>query len=169
MRFALRRHSGFTLIEVLTVFVIIAVLTATIIPMVYPAGRHRQIDSLHLKARTLRAQIQLYQEQHEGACPTVQHGSLPQLTRYTDLQGNSSDVADPAKPFGPYISGALPNNPFDGRNRVVEVILHGKPPATVADNGGGWQYDPATGQIWPNNPEYFSAAGPRGEDLASNQ
>jgi prepilin-type N-terminal cleavage/methylation domain-containing protein len=169
MRFAQRRHNGFTLIEVLTVLVIIAVLAATIIPQIYPAGHQRKIDSLSLKARTLRAQILSYQEQHQGVCPTVQGNSLPQLTRYTDLHGNTSEVADPTKPFGPYISGALPNNPFGGRNRVVEVRLHGQPPTTVADNDGGWQYDPTTGDIWPNNPEYFAPVRPPRADLASSR
>lgn len=169
MRFSRRQRVGFALIEVLIVFMIMAVLAATILVQVYPAGRPRKLDRLDFKARTLRAQIVLYQEHHQGAWPQVQGNSLPQLTRYSDLQGNTSEVAEPNKPFGPYISGPLPNNPFDGRNRVVEVILNGRTPTVVADNGGGWQYDPTSGQIWPNNPEYYGVAQPRGADLAANR
>jgi len=169
MRVALRRRIGFTLIEVLMVFGMMAVLAATIIPILLPASRNRKMDSLEFKTRMLRAQIELYREHHQGVWPRVQDNSLPQLTLYSDGQGNTSEMADSTKLFGPYISGALPNNPFDGRNRVVEVVLHGQTPKTVADDGGGWQYDSNSGLIWPNNPEYYRVAQPERADLAANQ
>jgi general secretion pathway protein G len=151
------RRSGFTLIEVLIVVIIMAVLAATIIPQFSSSTKDAKMSSLKFNQSTLRSQIEMYKVAHLGAYPTVTSNSLPQLTKSTDVSGATSNTSDAQHPYGPYVSGDLPANPFDGQNRVVAVSLSGAAPTAVADADGGWQYDAATGQIWPNNPEYFLA------------
>ena len=115
------------------------------------------MSSLKFNVSSLRSQIEMYKVAHLGVYPTVTANDLPQLWKYTDVSGATNATADAAHPYGPYVSGELPTNPFDGKTRVVQVALSGAAPTAVADANGGWQYDPATGQIWPNNPEYFQA------------
>jgi len=160
-----RRRNAFTLIEVLIVVVIMAVLAATIIPQFSSSSKDAKQSALKFDVHTLRSQIELYKVHHLGSLPTVQNNSLPQLVQYTNASGGTSATSDAAHPYGPYINGELPRNPFDGQNRVVSVSLGGVAPTAVADAAGGWQYDPATGHIWPNNAEYFGAGGEGSADF----
>lgn len=148
------RRGGFTLIEVLIVVVIMAVLAATIIPQFSSSTRDAKDSSLKFNMHTLRSQIELYKVNHLGSYPTVTANDLPQLYKSTDASGTVGTGT--AFPFGPYLDNALPANPYDGKNRVVSASIGTAKPAATADANGGWQYDPATGAIWPNNAEYFN-------------
>ena len=154
------RHRGFTLIEVLIVVVIMAVLAATIIPQFSSSTRDAKDSALKFNMHTMRSQIELYKLHHvEGYPDEIGNdttGYLPQLTQATDVDGNRGS-SDASHPFGPYIEGELPPNPFDGKNVVTEVDLGGDKPTAVSGTAGGWQYDSKTGAIWPNNAEYFEA------------
>ncbi len=146
------RKSGFTLIEILIVVVIMAILAATIIPQLSSSTNDARESTLNFNMHTLRSQIELYRIHHNGNLPQVQNEDLPQLTSSTNAQGQVGTGS--GYEYGPYID-EVPANPFDGKNRVVSVDLGGAEPTTVADSNGGWQYDPNTGDIWPNNPEFF--------------
>lgn len=156
------RRLGFTLIEVLIVVVIMAVLAATIIPQFSSSTQDAKESSLNFNLHTLRSQIELYKLHHIGKLPDqigdATNGYLPQLTKATDVDGATGD-SDATHPYGPYLQGELPTNPFDGKNAVVEVDLSGAKPTGVSGTGGGWQYDPKTGAIWPNNSEYYETEG----------
>lgn len=146
------RKWGFTLIEILIVVVIMAILAATIIPQLSSSTNDARESTLNFNRQSLRAQIELYRIHHNGRLPQVQNEGLPQLTSMTNAQGQIG--TGEGYTFGPYIE-AIPINPFDGKSRVVAVNLGGARPTAVADGNGGWQYDPNTGAIWPNNPEFF--------------
>lgn len=146
------RKWGFTLIEILIVVVIMAILAATIIPQLSSSTDDARESTLNFNRQSLRTQIELYRIHHNGRLPEVQNEGLPQLTSMTNAQGQIG--TGEGYPFGPYIE-AIPTNPFDGKSRVVAVNLGGAQPTAVADGNGGWQYDPNTGAIWPNNPEFF--------------
>jgi len=154
-----RRRSAFTLIEVLIVVVIMAVLAATIIPQFSSSTSDAKESSLKFNTHTMRSQIELYKVHHLGKYPDVigdaTGGWLPQLINATNVGGTTGSLGDPNYPFGPYIDGEIPANPFDGKNAVTSVDLGGAKPTAVAGTAGGWQYDPKTGAIWPNNAEYF--------------
>jgi general secretion pathway protein G len=154
------RNRGFTLIEVLIVVVIMAVLAAVIIPQFSSSTQDAKDSALRFNSHTMRSQIELYKLHHLGKYPDqigdATTGYLPQLTKATDINGNIG-AAGAAYPYGPYIEGDVPPNPFDGKNVVTQVDLGGQKPTGVSGTAGGWQYDPNTGAIWPNNPEYFAA------------
>ena len=64
-----RRHSGFTLIEVLIVVVIMAVLAATIIPQFTRSTTDAKTSAIDFNAHSLRAQIELYRIERKS--PTL--------------------------------------------------------------------------------------------------
>ncbi len=122
-----RTHrSAFTLIEVLIVVVIMAVLAATIIPQFSTSTKDARESSLKFNLQSLRTQIELYKVQHAGAIPTI--ATLTQLTLATDATGAvGTTVPDTTHPFGPYIQGALPMQPFSNSNAVRTVTVPGAP------------------------------------------
>ena len=137
------RHRGaFTLIEVLIVVVIMAVLAATIIPQFTASSEDAQDATLHFNMRTLRSQIELYKMQHNGEYPDA----------IGDAAGTTGAAGD-SFPFGPYVE-IVPDNPYDGNNALTSVDLSGAKATAVSGTAGGWQYDPNTGDIWPNNTDF---------------
>lgn len=142
-----RRKSGFTLIEVLIVVVIMAVLAATVIPQFSESTTEAKASTLKFNLHTLRAQIQLYKAQH-GAWPV---NLTDQLTKKTTTSGAITGSASELK-WGPYIVGNLPNEPFSEKN----TITPGSAPFTTATGSGGWLYDSATGTIAANHADYVT-------------
>jgi general secretion pathway protein G len=141
------RRTGFTLIEVLIVVVIMAVLAATIIPQFASSATDAKNSALKFNLHGLRQQIEMYKLQHNGAMPTIQNSSLPQLTSSTDVNGNIG-AQGPTYPFGPYIQGGLlPANSIDGQTTVSATAVF---PPTASTSTGGWLYNAASGQIAPN-------------------
>jgi general secretion pathway protein G len=145
-----QRHSGFTLIEVLIVVVIMAVLAATIIPQFTSSTTDAKMSALDFNAHSLRSQVELYRIDHNGAYPAITSGDLPQLTHATNVGGTQGASGDDY-PFGPYIVGELPTNAFNGSRAVVA----GTGAGAVA-GGAGWQYSTSTGEVWPNNAEWWA-------------
>jgi general secretion pathway protein G len=143
-----RRHRGFTLIEVLIVVVIMAVLAATIIPQFSSSTKDAQSSTVKFNAHTLRSQIELYKAHHLGTFPTIQNDSLPQLTSSTEV-GGTIGTAGPSYPFGPYLE-EIPANPFNNLKTVGAVATAGTVP-TKGTGTTGWQYDVTTGNIYPNH------------------
>ena len=142
------RRNAFTLIEVLIVVVIMAVLAATVIPQFTASHNTAKENSLLFNTHTLRTQIELYKMQHTGNYPAITASDLPQLTSSTNASGTIGTGA--TFPYGPYLIGDFPMNPFNNSNTIVAGTG-----AAVVAGGDGWQYDVSTGDIWPNNSEYF--------------
>src|SRR5688500_10126889 len=92
------RPSGFTLVEVLIVVVIMAILAATIIPQFSDSTRDAKVSTTVFNLHTLRSQIELYKTQHNGIVPA---STLVELTVSTDQDGNQGTGAN--FPYGPYI------------------------------------------------------------------
>ncbi|MBN1395243.1 MAG: type II secretion system protein [Pirellulales bacterium] len=149
-----RQLSGFTLIEVMIVVIIVAVLAGTIIPRFLGSTDDAKQSLLQHNLHLLEAQIEMYRAQHKNVYPTIQENALPQLTKPTNALGEIGAASGPDYPYGPYILEP-PMNPYDGSKNVVAVSTPGEEPTGVVGGAGGWQYDVTTGAIWPNNLEYF--------------
>lgn len=142
-----RRNTGFTLVEILIVVVILGILAAIVIPQFTNASEDAKSSSLYTQLQTIRSQLELYQIQHNGAYPT-----LAQLQNDTgggtgDQWGvminktNVSGTIDAANEFGPYMQQP-PKNPFTNKSTVVTGTAY------TADLDDGWVYDATTGSIW---------------------
>jgi prepilin-type N-terminal cleavage/methylation domain-containing protein len=153
-----KRRAAFTLIEVLIVVVIMAVLAATIIPQFSTSTKDARESSLKFNLQSLRTQLEMYKLHHGGTYPTGAN-NLEQLTKATDTAGNvsMSGATDATHPFGPYVHGALPNQPFSGLNTVLlDTGMAGTNPTATASPGGGWIYRAATGEVWIDHPDYVN-------------
>lgn len=140
------RRYAFTLIEVLIVVIIMAVLAATIVPQFSSSTTDAKKSALEYNLRAIRSQLETYKAQHLDEYPKLAT-LVDQLTKATDRYGDP-DAAD--TPYGPYLIGDLPANPFNGSSQIVA----GDGSAVVA-GGAGWQYDEATGGFYANNPEAY--------------
>ena len=143
-------RSAFTLIEVLIVVVIMAVLAATIIPQFASSTDDAKASAVKFNLHTLRQQIEMYKLQHNGTVPAINAGTLPGMIYASDASGanNGTSTSDATHPFGPYVQGgALPPNPYDGKNTVSQTAVF---PPTATTAAGGWLYEPTSGQIAPN-------------------
>jgi general secretion pathway protein G len=141
------RKSGFTLVEVLIVVVIMAILAATIIPQFTDSTSDAKASTTKFNLHTLRSQIELYKTQHNGVVPT---GTLVELTKNTDIDGVQGTGS--GFPYGPYIR-QIPDNPFNNSDAVTVIT---NDPAVAADvtGTGGWLYNATTGGIWIDHADH---------------
>lgn len=151
-----RARYAFSILEMLIVLTTMAILAGV-------ALTHFQESALDAKRSVLihnwhiyQAQIQLYQLTHLGQYPELRNGQLPQLFHSTNQYGQIGPPG-PQYPYGPYFD-APPINPYTMTATVVYVENPGQKPRRPIGNAA-WQYDPVTGDIWPNHREFFQQGG----------
>lgn len=152
-----RRNTGFTLVEILIVVVILGILAAIVIPQFTNASEDAKSSSLFTQLQTIRSQLELYQVQHNGVYPTE-----ALVTQGTDdwegmsLKSNVSGTTGTGAGFdyGPYLQQA-PRNPLTNSSKI-SIVTGTTDPATSATGmtvtaaataDVGWVYNPDTGQI----------------------
>lgn len=123
--------SGFTLVEILIVVVILGILAAIVVPKFTDASTTAKRSNVIAQLKTIRAQLELYKLQHDDEYPTVAQ-MFTNLTTETETDGSAGDNS--GNEVGPYLQVA-PDNPFTNSGTVA------------ADNSGDWEYDEDTGQI----------------------
>ncbi len=126
------KRSGFTLVEILIVVVILGILAAIVIPQFTEASTEAKLSALCTDLQTLRSQIELYKIQHNDVPPTFA-AFTAQMTAQTDILGAAGTD------YGPYMQ-KVPINQFNNDDTLDNS-------AVVGDNFGGWEYDQATGSI----------------------
>jgi general secretion pathway protein G len=133
------KRSGFTLVEILIVVVILGILAAIVIPQFTEASTEAKLSALCTDLQTLRSQIELYKIQHNDIPPSAA-SFVAQMTAQTDVYGA------PGTDYGPYLQ-KIAVNQFN--NQYDATGIHGllDTTGTVGDNGGSWEYNAATGQI----------------------
>jgi len=135
----MKAKSGFTLVEILIVVVILGILAAIVIPQFTEAGEEARLSSLTSDLQTMRGQLELYEIQHNDVYPALATFEA-QMCNTTDINGNASvdKVRVGLFQLGPYLQ-AVPANPFTNSNTVV---------LTGAVGGtDGWEYNENTGEI----------------------
>jgi general secretion pathway protein G len=129
----MKAKSGFTLVEILIVVVILGILAAIVIPQFTEASTEARTSSLMSNLQTIRSQLELYAVQHNDADPVLA-SFLAQMTQQTDIDGNAGTD------FGPYLQ-QIPPNPFTNSSTVVGWGL-----GAVAGTDG-WEYNENTGEV----------------------
>lgn len=171
---AFDNKSGFTLIEMLIVIIILGILAMVIIPQITVSTEDAKVSTLKANLTGIRSAIEVYYAQHNQAYPgmvketdgttatndtTAVAALIAQLTQYSDATGKvpADGVKTAAYPFGPYIKGGtLPENPFNNKTDVVcdkgvTAITSGMGVSRAATGATGWKYLPVLGVIFAND------------------
>lgn len=151
--------SGFTLVEILIVVVILGILAAIVIPQFTEASTEAKTSSLVTDLQSLRSQIQLFKVQHNDNLPKKPNGTFIGTATFedsmilkTDIFGTTyavtATVSAAGGPlYGPYMA-KLPTNQFVNSNVANAGATAGVAPAVSTDGTQGWYFDTDTGSIW---------------------
>ncbi|HSV27269.1 MAG TPA: prepilin-type N-terminal cleavage/methylation domain-containing protein [Sedimentisphaerales bacterium] len=145
----MKAKSGFTLVEILIVVVILGILAAIVIPQFTEASTEAKTSSLVTDLQTMRSQIQLYKIQHNDQLPGSGSASFEEsMTMYTTVLGA---LATPQAPgnnvYGPYLR-KIPVNQF---NNLNTVRYDG---AAAGAGTHGWRFDTVTGVFQADTAEH---------------
>ena len=143
-----RNQSGFTLVELLIVVIILGILAAVVIPQFNTAAAESKEAALASNLATIRQAIELYKVQLNDSFPgdTI----VVQLTTTTDVTGAAGTK------YGPYIRNAFPSNPI---NSLATVTTGATMPAAAA-GATGWVYCTVNGEFRADS----TGTGPSGTD-----
>jgi len=167
-------QSGFTLVELLIVAIILAILAAIVVPQFASSTVDARASALRSNLSNIRGAIDLYAQQHGGTYPSAvastggtctggdagsgAAGTLAalteQLTRYSNASGQTCSLADtnadgtPEFPFGPYLkSDSLPANPVTDTAAVKFETSGNLAMQAQGTPGLGWRYDTTSGKF----------------------
>jgi prepilin-type N-terminal cleavage/methylation domain-containing protein len=165
-RKTLRDQSGFTLIEMLIVVIVLGILAMIIVPQISVSTEDAKLNTLQTNLSSLRNSVELYYHQHDSKYPgsTKQTDGtavvsdaeaatafIPQLTKYSEVSGQTADVKAAPAIYGPYLKGVvLPTNPYNNKNDVVcdfdetNITIR-----SSAAQDFGWKFYPVTGALIP--------------------
>lgn len=136
-----KRRTGFTLVEVLIVVVIMAILAATILPQFTDSALDAKKSTAKFNVNGVRAQLELYKQQHNSAYPDT----LDLLTKKTNVDHTTTGTPT----LGPYML----QMPEDGATGSVAVATSAANPIVIAagTTTGGWIYNKTTGEVRVNH------------------
>ena len=169
-----KKQSGFTLIEILIVVILLGILATIIIPKFTDLSQDSKEAVLKTNLSNWRDAIALYYIQHDltypGAVKTDGSGdptadadeariaNREQLKKYTNKAGDVSKILDRANyPLGPYYPLGLPRNPLRiGTGPGVKVVFLATPiDEAQIDDTTGFIYNPVTGEVRANTTGYL--------------
>jgi len=134
----MRSKSGFTLVEILIVVVILGILAAIVIPQFTNASTEARENSLKADLQTMRSQIELYKIQHDDTLPGGDPASDAQFA--TDMTESHTYNG---KVCGPYLQ-SIPKNGFNANSQVVTFVDQD---SLAVNTSAGWNMDPNTGEF----------------------
>ncbi len=117
-RTRLNRASGFTLIEVMVVIVILGVLAALIVPNVMGRGEKAKVDTTQITLKSVSGALDQY-KMDNGKYPSMQDGGLGALV-------NKPESAKNWLPGG-YVKGGYPKDSWDNDVQYVIPGTEGRP------------------------------------------
>ena len=126
-----KRQSGFTLIEILIVVIILGILAAIVIPQFTSASADAKQSAVSSMVQSVRGQIELYKLNHGDTYPALAGSDWTSLTSRS-LSGGQT--------YGPYMQSS-PINPFNQSSLIGAAVGSG----TGQTNGWAMVGDSSTG------------------------
>jgi general secretion pathway protein G len=140
----MRAKSGFTLVEILIVVVILGILAAIVIPQFTNASTEARESALVSDLQSVRSQIELYKIQHNSDALPPAGTFIACMEGYTDKNG--APVAQGTLgALGKYME-KIPVNPFSTLDTVANPGLIVREDGAVAGaDTAHWRFDTTTG------------------------
>jgi len=142
------KNTGFTLVEILIVVIILGILAAIVIPQFTQASNDARESALVSDLQTVRSQLELYKVQHLEAYP-AQANFVTQLTSRTDAAGTVGTDAT-AYPYGPYLQ-KFPSNPFITTVANQTTVSFAATDPAAGGQASGWFFNTSTGKFIAND------------------
>jgi len=146
------RHRGFTLIEVLLVVIILGIIASIALPRLSNASATAKASMLMDDLRLMRTQIMVYKGQHCGvspghpdgnpATPATQDVFIAQMTKPSNVGGETAEVRSPEFRYGPYLS-EMPPNPVNNKI-TIQIVGEDEEFPSEGDSSHGYIYQPST-------------------------
>ena len=126
------RRSGFTLVEILIVVVILGILAAIVVPQFTNASNEAVKGALQSQLQTISSQMELYRVRSQGAYPTM--GSGEANNGWGDVVGEQY----------------LKEEPFNGYTGESAIATGGQTAALAGDrdSSSGWNFDATTYEVF---------------------
>lgn len=132
------RSKGFTLIELISIIIILGILASVAIPRYYNYKADAQLAAVKGTLGNVRVAI------HNFYLNTAVEGdgeaSFPTYSELTEI--------------GTVLQEAFPENPYNGSNDVRDAVEEYSPEEPNSVFGeAGWAYDELSGKFWANSSE----------------
>ena len=134
--------TGFTLVEILVVVVILGILAAIVIPRLSQASSEARLNATLGNLQTVRSQIELYKVQHKDLLPgQLVAGGPVSEAKFIDAMTNDAK-------YGAYVR-KIPANlcMSDVANRDVIRCVNGVGLSPAGNEGTGWWFNAANGDF----------------------
>ena len=151
------KKTGFTLVEILIVVIILGILAAIVIPQFTEASNDARESALTSDLQTVRSQLELYKVQHNERMPSVKEDGtadtanfVVRMTGRTDQDGK----VNAAGAFGPYLQ-KFPSNSFMSTNAAG--VTFGTADPAPGNAATGWYFNTSTGKFSANDTSAHAA------------
>lgn len=128
-------RKGFTLIELVTVIVILGILSAVALPVYLDYRQDAKVAACKGVLGAVRAAVANYY----AKSATDSGGGVLKYPALTDLTTVGNVMLD-----------TMNDNPFDTDSTKNNVVASSSAKGTVSGTSGGWCYNATNGQFWAN-------------------
>jgi prepilin-type N-terminal cleavage/methylation domain-containing protein len=137
------RQSGFTLIELVIVIVVLGLLGGVAIPRYHDIALDAKMNACKGALGGLRSGIAMW-----GADQVLAGSGAP-----------TWPPLDSMATHGVVMVPIIPKNPFQLDGNAPDSVVLGVTKGVTVGTRGGWAYKPSTGEIWPNTSTTIPASG----------
>lgn len=131
--FRLKNNSGFTLIELVIIIVVLGILAAVAIPKYQDITSEAKEAAARASLGSLRSGITIFYANQAVTTGTATWPTLVEL-----------------ETAGTVMAQNLPANPYQLSANAPDSIVTGVTKGTIVGTRGGWAYLETSGEIWPN-------------------